>query len=86
MKSNDPVGLGRGRHQGRLDEALKVDGQIETMLAKFPPGAQDATERSFKRDHLIDERISFEQRHPTGPNDPTDVAVRKAVLEARDRG
>ena len=86
MKSGDPVGSGGGGDQRRLDEALKINGKIETMFAKFPPRGDDAAQGSFERDHFIDERISFEQRHPTGPDHPTDMAVGETVLEARDRG
>ena len=86
MKSYEPVGSGRRGQERRLHQTLKIDSQVETLFAKLPPGADDAAQSTVERNHLIDKRIPFEQRHPTRPDRPTDVAIGKTVLKARHCG
>jgi len=68
-----------------LNQALQIDGQLEAFAAKKTPGRQNLAGRARKRNDLVDERVAFEQRRPAGLDDPTQAAVRKAVLQAGDR-
>ena len=60
MKSDDPIRFGRRRHERGLDEALKVDGEIKRLFAKFSPRAEDAAQSAVKGNHFVDEWIAFE--------------------------
>src|SRR5690242_5686620 len=76
-----------GSYQRRFDQPLKVHRQIEASGAQLPPGARQALKRPpIEKHHRIDVRISFEQHAPLRFDDPGDLRVWNAVLEAGDGG
>ena len=85
-ESHDLVSLRGSRDQRGLDQPLQIHSEIEAFAAEQPPGRQNLAGRAIEGNDLVDERVAFEQRRPARLDDPAQAAVRKAVLEAGDRG